>query len=181
MRRRGQARQLRVLSLSRSSTMGWLEHCGRRWRCALGRSGQRVSKREGDGATPVGVWPVREAFYRADRGSRPRSGLPLRVLRPDDGWCDGVGDRNYNRLIRHPYPASAEHMWRVDGLYDLVVVLGYNDAARVQGRGSAIFMHLAHRDWRPTAGCIALRRGDLLQMLAVLDRRCRFCIGRPVG
>jgi L,D-peptidoglycan transpeptidase YkuD (ErfK/YbiS/YcfS/YnhG family) len=92
-------------------------------------------------------------------------------LRADDGWCDAAGDRNYNRRVRHPYPASAERLWRQDGLYDLVVVLGYNDRPRLQGRGSAIFVHIARPGYRPTAGCIALARADMLQLARLLGRR----------
>lgn len=135
--------------------------------CAIGRSGSIVDKREGDGASPRGVWGLREAFYRADRLVRPTTRLPLRALRPDDGWCDAAFDRNYNRHVRHPYPASAESMWRGDGLYDIVIVAGYNDRPRVQGRGSAIFVHVAGEDasgLRPTEGCVALRL-DALRLL----------------
>ena len=133
--------------------------------CALGRSGRRVLKREGDGATPVGGWPVREVFYRADRVQRPRSRLKVTAIRPRDGWCDAPGDRNYNRPVALPYPASAESLWRPDRLYDLVVVLGYNDRPRVRGRGSAVFLHLAGDDLAPTAGCVALRRRDALRLI----------------
>jgi L,D-peptidoglycan transpeptidase YkuD (ErfK/YbiS/YcfS/YnhG family) len=90
--------------------------------------------------------------------------LPVRAIGRSDGWCDAPGDRNYNRPVRQPYPASAEPLWRGDELYDLVVVLDYNLRPRVRGRGSAIFMHVARPGYRPTEGCIALRR-DHLQLL----------------
>lgn len=125
-------------------------------------------KREGDGATPIGQWPVRQVFYRADRLPRPRTALPLRRIHRRDGWCDAPADRNYNRPVSHPYPASAEEMWRKDELYDLVVVLGYNDRPRRRGAGSAIFMHVARDDLKPTAGCVALRRADILKVLPLL-------------
>jgi L,D-peptidoglycan transpeptidase YkuD (ErfK/YbiS/YcfS/YnhG family) len=125
--------------------------------CALGRSGQRALKREGDGATPMGRWPLRAVLYRADRVSRPRTRLPVRPIRPGDGWCDSPSDRNYNRHVSLPYPASAERLWREDRLYDIIVLLGYNDRVRVRGRGSAIFMHVASPGLGPTEGCIALQ------------------------
>ncbi|MGH6817058.1 MAG: L,D-transpeptidase family protein [Hyphomicrobiaceae bacterium] len=140
------------------------------YRCTLGRTGRRAMKREGDGATPRGRFAVRQVFYRADRVARPRAFCHVRPLAHRDGWCDASGDRNYNRFVRHPYPASAERLWRADGLYDIVVVLGYNDRPRVQGRGSAIFMHVAHPDGTPTAGCIGLPRPQLLRLLARLNR-----------
>jgi len=159
-----------VLSLSAGATQGWICGGGVSFRCALGRSGRRTGKREGDGATPVGAWPVRCVHYRPDRVRRPAAGVPVRAIRPGDGWCDAASDRNYNRRVRHPYPASAEEMWRTDALYDIVVELGCNDRPRARGRGSAIFIHVAHLHYTPTAGCIALARGDLLHLAARLRR-----------
>jgi L,D-peptidoglycan transpeptidase YkuD (ErfK/YbiS/YcfS/YnhG family) len=178
MRRHAAGRQWRVLALSAASTVGWLEHGGQRWRCALGRSGVRAIKREGDGATPLGVWPVRRLVYRADRVPRPATRLPIDRVRPSDGWCDAVGDRSYNRPVRRPYPASHEEMWRSDGLYDVVVVLGCNDVPRRQGCGSAIFMHVARTGYAPTAGCIALSPRDLRQVATLLARHSRVHVGR---
>lgn len=98
-------------------------------------------------------------------------------MAPSAGWCDAPSDRNYNRGVRLPYPASAEEMWRKDGLYDIVVELGYNDRPRARGRGSAIFMHVARTGLLPTAGCVALRRKHLLMVLARLGRRAVIRIG----
>jgi L,D-peptidoglycan transpeptidase YkuD (ErfK/YbiS/YcfS/YnhG family) len=148
-----------------------------RFRCALGRSGIRAVKREGDSATPMGTWPLRRIYLRADHGTRPRTKLESRAIRPNDGWCDASADANYNRLIRHPYPASAERMWREDQLYDIVVVLGHNDRPRMRGCGSAIFMHLARPGYRATEGCIALARRDLVLLLSRVGPRTRLRIG----
>jgi L,D-peptidoglycan transpeptidase YkuD (ErfK/YbiS/YcfS/YnhG family) len=144
--------------------------------CALGRGGISHRKREGDGATPVGTYALRKLLFRPDRLVPPRTGLPRTPLTPADGWCDAPRDRNYNRSVRHPYPASAERMWREDGLYDLVVVIGYNDTARITGRGSAIFMHVARDGFTPTEGCIALRRTDLIKLVARLGPKTRLVI-----
>jgi L,D-peptidoglycan transpeptidase YkuD (ErfK/YbiS/YcfS/YnhG family) len=137
-----------------------------------------VLKREGDGATPIGIFSLAGVLWRADRNPPPRTGLPCRPIRPTDGWCDAVGDRNYNRPVRHPYPASAEHLWRADHLYDIVVVLAANTRPRVQGRGSAIFLHLARPDGGPTAGCVALSRRDLRLVLERLGRGARIVVTR---
>jgi L,D-peptidoglycan transpeptidase YkuD (ErfK/YbiS/YcfS/YnhG family) len=145
--------------------------------CALGRGGIRALKREGDAATPLGTYRLTNVFYRPDRCRRPRTALQLEALSPDDGWCDAVADRNYNRRVCHPYAASAEIMWRDDCLYDVVVVLDYNRRPRIRGRGSAIFMHVARPGFAPTEGCIALRRPDLLRVLSVLPRSARIRIG----
>lgn len=136
------------------------------YRCAVGRSGVRREKREGDGATPIGAWPLRQVFYRADRVSLPALHLPTRALAPNDGWCDAPRDANYNMPVQLPYPASAEALWREDSLYDVIVVLGYNDAPVVPGLGSAIFLHVASTAYGPTAGCVALALQDLIVFLA---------------
>jgi len=133
---------------------------------ALGRSGIRALKREGDGGTPLGRFPIRQVLYRVDRGPRPRTELPVRAIREDDGWCDDPAGRNYNRLITLPSKRSAEGLKRADHLYDVVLVLGYNDRPRVRGKGSAIFVHLARPGLTATDGCIALSRRDLLALLA---------------
>ncbi len=144
---------------------GWLHHGKRRYRCALGRGGVRIDKREGDGATPAGLYPLRRLLYRADRLAKPESNLPLAKIQSTDGWCDDPSDAAYNRAVRLPYGAGAEAMWRTDGLYDLVVIMGHNDDPVVPGRGSAIFIHVASRDYGPTEGCVALARRDLLAIL----------------
>ena len=146
-------------------SLGVLEYGNWRLPCCIGPAGIKVHKREGDGATPFGVWPLREIFYRPDRVSGPKTRLLVQPLKPDYGWCDAATDRNYNRLVRLPYPASAEPLWRDDEVYDIIVVLGYNDEPRIAGGGSAIFMHIARADMAPTAGCIALSRADLLRLL----------------
>jgi L,D-peptidoglycan transpeptidase YkuD (ErfK/YbiS/YcfS/YnhG family) len=137
-------------------------------RAALGRSGIKALKREGDGATPAGRFPVRQVLYRADRVTRPRTVFPLRAIRADDGWCEDPTDRSYNRLVKLSPRSGADRLTRDDNLYDLILVLGHNDRPRVKGRGSAIFVHLARPAYAPTAGCIALAKTDLLALLAEL-------------
>lgn len=154
-----------VRALSRASYKGHVRAGNLRFPCALGRTGLSVRKREGDGATPVGRWPMRFVFYRRDRIRLPRTGLDACRLLPDDGWCDAPSDRDYNAYVTHPHVASAERLWRDDGLYDVLIVLGYNDAPVVRGRGSAIFLHLARPGYAPTEGCIAISRSDMLRLL----------------
>jgi len=139
-------------------------------RAALGRSGIKALKREGEGATPLGRFPVRQVLYRADRVTRPRTVFPLRAIRADDGWCENPADRNYNRLAKLSPRSRADRLTRDDNLYNLILILGHNDRPRVRGRGSAIFVHLARPGYAPTAGCIALSHHDLLMLLAQLRR-----------
>ncbi|HOY79158.1 MAG TPA: L,D-transpeptidase family protein [Hyphomonadaceae bacterium] len=137
-------------------------------RCALGRSGVTPadSKREGDGASPLGVWPMRQLLWRPDRIAAPATGLPAVELIPQAGWCDDPADPFYNRPILLPYAASHEKLWREDHLYDLIVELGYNDDPVIPGKGSAIFLHVAQPDYSPTEGCVACSLPDLLALLA---------------
>lgn len=140
---------------------------GRIVRCALGKGGVKpaVDKREGDGASPLGTWVMRRILYRPDRGPPPLTALPAQPIAPDDGWCDAAADPYYNRPVKLPYPASAEHLWREDHVYDLIVILAHNDDPVVPGMGSAIFMHIARDGYTGTEGCVALAREDLLAVL----------------
>lgn len=147
---------------------GRLVFQGRTFRCALGRAGvvEAVRKHEGDSGTPAGLLALRRLYYRADRGPIPRSVLARVPIGRDDLWCDDPTHPDYNRLVRRPFDARHEMLWRDDALYDLVAELGWNDAPVMPGRGSAIFLHIARADYAPTAGCVALVRADLLAVLA---------------
>jgi L,D-peptidoglycan transpeptidase YkuD (ErfK/YbiS/YcfS/YnhG family) len=135
-------------------------------RGALGRGGVRADKQEGDGATPAGLLQLRRVLYRADRLRTPACAVPLEPIAPTDGWCDDPDDAAYNRQVRLPHSARHEVLWREDGVYDVLGVLGWNDAPVRRGRGSAIFLHVARPDLAPTEGCIALPLTDLLAVLA---------------
>lgn len=147
-------------------TLAWN---GNRVRCAIGRSGVTADKKEGDGATPAGTFPLRRVLYRPDRLNVPETRLPLRALEAADGWCDAPESPDYNRLVRLPFAGSHETLWRDDGVYDVIVELGYNDDPVVPGLGSAIFMHIARPGFDATEGCVALRLEDLLEVLSQAD------------
>ncbi|WP_135465614.1 L,D-transpeptidase family protein [Crenalkalicoccus roseus] len=152
--------------IARVTPDGLLRLGGAVWRCALGRGGIRADKREGDGATPAALMPLRRVLYRADRVAPPVCTVPVEPIGPGDGWCDDPAHPDYNRPIALPHPARHERLWREDALYDIVGVLGWNDAPVVRGRGSAIFLHLARPDYAPTEGCVALAERDLRAALA---------------
>jgi L,D-peptidoglycan transpeptidase YkuD (ErfK/YbiS/YcfS/YnhG family) len=156
------------LIVTTDAKSAWLDWGAGKRRAAIGPGGIAVKGGEGDGITPCGSWPVREIFYRADRVAKPRTALPSRAIQKDDGWCDAPGDVNYNRLVKLPYPASHEAMWREDHLYDLVAVLGFNDDPVAAGKGSAIFLHLARDGYAPTHGCVALAYDDALAAIEQL-------------
>ena len=166
-------------SLSARATRGLLRLGAIGIPCAVGRSGLACLKREGDRKTPRGTLTPLSVRYRDDRVRRPLSALPTLPTRTRHGWCDDPSDRNYNRPITLPYPASSETMTRTDNLYDIVVVLDYNYRRRVRYRGSAIFLHLATRGYTPTEGCIAVKEPHMRLLLKALGRhgciftRCR--------
>lgn len=133
--------------------------------CTWGHGGIRVEKKEGDGATPVGIFPFRRVFYREDRMKRPETPLPLQALNQQDGWCDDVNDPLYNQYVTLPYKGRHEKLWREDHVYDLILVVGHNDDPIKLGQGSAIFVHLLRAEGVPTEGCVALHPQDLLQVI----------------
>ncbi|WP_437441250.1 L,D-transpeptidase family protein [Sphingomonas morindae] len=145
--------------------------------CRIGRGGAcpAADKREGDGCTPLGRWPIHGALIRPDRGLRPPAGLAWRWLRRDDGWSDDPRDPAYNRPVRHPHGFSAERLWREDGLYDAILWLGHNDAPPRPGAGSAIFLHCA--EGPHTEGCVAIDHDAMARLLASLAAGDALLIG----
>jgi L,D-peptidoglycan transpeptidase YkuD (ErfK/YbiS/YcfS/YnhG family) len=135
---------------------------------AVGRGGVRANKREGDGATPAGTYPLVFGLYREDRFRPSPCRLPMRPLAPHDAWVDDPADSRYNRLVALPYPARTERLWRDDQIYDLVVVIGYNMEPVIAGAGSAIFLHIARPSFSATEGCIAVGREVLTGLIPVL-------------
>jgi L,D-peptidoglycan transpeptidase YkuD (ErfK/YbiS/YcfS/YnhG family) len=137
-------------------------------RAAVGRGGVRANKKEGDGATPAGIYPLVFGFYREDRIKPPPSRLPIRALAPYDAWVDDPTDTRYNSLVTLPYPARTERMWRNDGIYDVLIVIGYNMKPVIPGAGSAIFLHIARPNFSATEGCIAVDRTVLVNLIPLL-------------
>ncbi len=138
---------------------------GQSFKHAIGAGGVKFDKHEGDMATPVGSFPFRRAFYRGDRLAKPLTPLPLKALEPTDGWCDDVDDPKYNQYVKLPYKGRHEQLYREDEVYDLILVVGHNDAPIVKGAGSCIFVHLARPTFTPTYGCVAFTLENLLQVL----------------
>ena len=157
------------LTVTTSSAGPRLSNGNTDYACAIGRGGIGIKGGEGDGITPIGTFPVRQVFFRSDRVAVPKTKLPLSEIDKADGWCDAPDDINYNRFVQHPYGASAEHLWRDDHLYDLILVLGYNDDPVVAGKGSAIFIHVAGPGYATTEGCVALKVEDLLALVESLS------------
>ena len=167
------AKLLIVQADSLDSALGWATLADRRWRCVVGAGGVREDKVEGDAATPAGEFPLRRIYFRNDRLILPKVRLPARPIAEHDGWCDDPRSPAYNKLVHVPNEWSHEKMWREDGLYDLVVVVGYNDDPPEGEWGSAIFLHIAREDLGPTQGCIAFARDDLMELVTLLEPQTR--------
>ncbi|MDD9901148.1 MAG: L,D-transpeptidase family protein [Alphaproteobacteria bacterium] len=160
-----------VQTTSFDATSGLLIAGGKSYPCVLGRGGVTLEKTEGDGATPVGTFAIRHVYYRADKGDVPATGVASTPVTQDMGWCDDPSHADYNQLVTLPHAGCRdEKMYRTqDDVYDIIAVLSYNDDPVVPGRGSAIFMHVARPELTPTAGCVALKKEDLLAVLEECD------------
>jgi len=158
------------------STRGWLTAGQFSLPVALGRGGIKANKREGDGGTPRGSFRLKRLWWRADRHPRPATLLPVRRITPDDGWCEDPADRHYNRPVKLPAGSTADRLARQDDLYDFVVEIDHNTRPRIAGRGSAVFVHVARPQFKPTAGCVALDIGSLRRLLARLGPRTRIVV-----
>ena len=172
---------LHVRAISACATRGILICGPLSLPCALGRSGRNFLKKEGDGGSPVGLWSLRHIYYRNDHIVRPLSKIPVSPIRKGWGWCETVGDRNYNRRVNLPYATAHEDLKRPDNLYDIVVETSHNQRPRVQGRGSAIFFHIARKGFAPTAGCIAIKLRDMHRVLGYCSAKTKLVIWPPSG
>jgi L,D-peptidoglycan transpeptidase YkuD (ErfK/YbiS/YcfS/YnhG family) len=170
--------EIRVTALETNRQRGTLVAGGLSVPCALGRSGIVKDKHEGDGGTPEGAFRLVEVFFRPDRGATPATALPVEPIKPDSGWCDDPPDPNYNRFVRLPYGASHERLWLESHLYDVLVVLDYNFAKPAPGLGSAIFLHVTAPGFTPTAGCVAISKEAMDQILPQLSPQTVIVIGQ---
>ena len=160
----------------RLHTQAWLVAGQRAIRAALGRASIKAAKREGDAATPAGRFHPVRLWWRADRLPRPRTLLPVRRIAADDAWCENPKDRRYNRPFRRSANEPGDRLKRGDGLYDLIVEIDHNTRPRVAGHGSAVFIHIARPGFAPTAGCVALTRGDLQRLVRRLSPKTRIIV-----
>jgi L,D-peptidoglycan transpeptidase YkuD (ErfK/YbiS/YcfS/YnhG family) len=168
---------IHVRKRSGTKTRGILKAGTATFAVALGRSGILANKFEGDGGTPRGRFRLKRLWWRADRLARPRTALPVRPIRSSDAWSEDPADRRYNRPVLRKPGEPGDRLKRDDGLYDLIIEIDHNDRPRIAGRGSAVFIHVARAGFKPTAGCVALRRNDLLRLMERLSQRTWIEIG----
>jgi L,D-peptidoglycan transpeptidase YkuD (ErfK/YbiS/YcfS/YnhG family) len=174
--RRDSLATIRIRTRPGRRSQGWLFAGPLVVPVALGRSGMRALKLEGDGGTPHGRFHPVRLWWRADLMPRPGTLLPVRRIGPSDAWCEDPHDRRYNRPFRRSANEPGDRLRRDDGLYDLIIEIDHNTRPRVAGRGSAVFLHVARPAFAPTAGCVALRLRDLRALVRRMAPKTRITI-----
>jgi L,D-peptidoglycan transpeptidase YkuD (ErfK/YbiS/YcfS/YnhG family) len=144
---------------------GLLKYKNLKFRCALGKAGIGEKKKEGDFITPKGKYKITKVYYRADRIKKIKTNFRLYQIKKNMGWCDDPLSKNYNKLIKLPSKFGHEKLYRKDKLYDLILVLNYNFKPIIKNKGSAIFIHIANKNYKKTMGCIGLKKKDLIFIL----------------
>ena len=156
---------------------GYLKYKKFKFRCALGKGGIKQKEREGDFITPKGKFKLIKIYYRSDRIKKISSVLKKNKIKKNMGWCDDVSSNYYNKQIKINKKISHEKLHRKDNVYDIIVVLNYNLNPIIKGKGSAIFLHVAKKNYNKTQGCIALKKNELLNLVSKIKRNTQIKIG----
>ena len=154
----------------------YLKYKDLKFKCAIGKAGIRKKKKEGDNITPKGIYKIVKIYYRDDRIKKISSKFKLIKITKKMGWCDDPKSKKYNQLIKLPNKYSHEKLYKKNNTYDLLLVLDYNMKPIVKNKGSAIFIHVAKRNYKPTAGCIALKKKDLLKLSKIIKLSTKILI-----
>ena len=155
---------------------GYLKYKDLKFKCALGKSGVGKKKIEGDNITPQGTYRVVKIYYRKDRIKKISSKFKLIKIKKNMGWCDDPKSNQYNQLINLPSNFNHEKFYRKDSIYDLILVLNYNMNPIVKNKGSGIFIHVSKRNYKKTAGCIALKKTHLIQLVKEIKKETKIII-----
>ena len=155
---------------------GFLKYKKLKFKCALGKAGIKKKKREGDNITPKGTFKIVKIYYRSDRIKKISSKFRLIEITKNIGWCDDPKSRKYNQPIKLPTKYIHEILYRRDNIYDLILVLNYNMKPTIKNKGSAIFIHMAKENYKKTAGCIALKKVDLIFLIKEINKNTKVII-----
>ena len=145
-------------------------------RCSVGKRGISIKKREGDKKTPKGEFKLKYILYRKDRVFKLKTKLKKIVIRKKMGWCDDPNSKHYNKIINYPFKYSAEKLWRKDNIYDVIIVIDYNLSPVIKNKGSAIFLHIANRKYKPTNGCIAVSKDNIKLIAFKINKKTKLKI-----
>ena len=155
---------------------GYLKYKNFKFHCSLGKAGIKKKTKEGDQVTPKGIFKVIKIYYRKDKIKKIISPIKKIQIKKNMGWCDDPKSDLYNQQIKLPSKFSYEKLYRKDGLYDIILVLNYNTSPIVKKKGSAIFIHIAKRKFKPTEGCIGLKKNDLIKLLKKIKKNTKIKI-----
>ena len=155
---------------------GYLKYKNFRFRCALGKAGIGNKKKEGDNITPKGLYKIVKIYYRKDRIKKVSSKFKLIKITKNIGWCDDPNSEKYNQIINLPTKYSYEKLYRKDNVYDLILVLNYNMDPVIKKKGSAIFIHVAKKNYQSTQGCIALKKNNLMKLISKINKNIKIKI-----
>ena len=154
----------------------FLLYKGYKLKCCIGKSGIKRFKKEGDLATPKGIFKLGLLYYRKDRNKSLKCKIRKRVIKKSMGWCDDSRSKKYNQEITFPFKDGAEKLYRKDKIYDIFINIKYNHSPIVKGNGSAIFLHLANIKYKPTKGCVAILKKDFLKILPLINKNTKISI-----
>jgi L,D-peptidoglycan transpeptidase YkuD (ErfK/YbiS/YcfS/YnhG family) len=155
----------------------YLKYKNFKFRCAIGRAGIKKKLREGDNITPKGTFKLINIFYRPDRVRGLKTLIKKNKITKKIGWCDDVNSKHYNRQIQLPSKLRYEKLHRNDNIYDIVVVMNYNVNPIIKNKGSAIFLHIAKKNYQMTKGCVAIKKVHLKKILPLIDKNTKIKIG----
>ena len=149
---------------------------GYKLKCSIGKSGITSSKKEGDFATPKGLFKLGLLYYRKDRVKLTKCLIKKKAIKKNMGWCDDSKSKKYNREIILPFKYTAEKLYRKDRIYDFFINIKYNYSPTIKKKGSAIFLHNANKKYKPTKGCIAIQKKDFIKILPLINKKTKICI-----
>lgn len=145
-------------------------------KCCIGKSGLTNYKKEGDLATPKGIFKLGLLYYRRDRNKFITTKIKKRIIKKNMGWCDDIKSKHYNKEIRFPFKYHAEKLYKKKKIYDIFINIKYNSSPTLKGRGSAIFLHLTNIKYEPTAGCVTILKKDFLKILPLINNSTKISI-----
>ena len=145
------------------------------FKCSVGKNGLKTKKIEGDNCTPIGVFKIGKVYYRPDRVKKPETILKTKAISKNMGWCDDPYNKNYNKEIILNKQNKGEKLFRNDNTYDILIIIEYNTKKTQPFKGSAIFIHLT-KNYKPTKGCVALKKNDLLILLKIIKKNSKIKI-----
>jgi L,D-peptidoglycan transpeptidase YkuD (ErfK/YbiS/YcfS/YnhG family) len=145
-------------------------------KCAIGKRGISTKKREGDNKTPRGIYKFSTIFYRKDRIKHLETSVKKMVIKKNMGWCDDPNSKYYNKLIYFPFSKRAEKLYIEKNIYDIIVVIDYNTKPIVKKKGSAIFLHVASKNYKSTRGCLAISKSNLKNLVKELNSKSKVSI-----